>query len=55
MFIEIIKNIKTLSGHNSSVYCLAVLPDGLSLASGSGDFTIRIWNIKSGETTQILE
>ena len=35
-------SIKTLTGHTSSVYSLAVLPDG-SLASGSYDETIRIW------------
>jgi WD40 repeat protein len=32
---------------------MVLLTDG-SLASGSGDKTIRIWNLQSGETLQIL-
>jgi WD40 repeat protein len=39
--------IKTLSGHTSSVYSLAVLPDG-SLASGSVDTKIKIWDTLKG-------
>jgi WD40 repeat protein len=40
--------IKTLRGHNGSVYCLHWLKDGGgTLASGSGDHTIKIWNIES--------
>ena len=35
--------IRTLTGHAKTVLSLAVLPDG-SLASGSGDNKIRIWN-----------
>ena len=34
----------TLSGHTKWVMCLAVLSDGVSLASGSQDKTINIWN-----------
>jgi WD40 repeat protein len=39
--------IKTLTGHTNSVLSLAVLPDG-SLASGSGDKTIKIWDTIKG-------
>jgi WD40 repeat protein len=42
-----------LKGHLSGIKQLAVLPDN-SLASGSADSTIRIWNFKSGETLDIL-
>jgi WD40 repeat protein len=39
--------IKTLSGHTSSVLSLAVLPDG-SLASCSYDTKIKIWDTMKG-------
>ena len=39
--------IKTFSGHTSSVLSLAVLPDG-SLASGSDDTKIKIWDTMKG-------
>ena len=46
--------LKTLEGHTSIVTSLAVLSDG-SLASGSWDNTIRIWDTESGETIKILK
>jgi WD40 repeat protein len=36
-------NTHTLSGHKASVNSVAISPDGLTLASGSGDNTIRLW------------
>lgn len=36
-----------LSGHTSWVRSLAFSPDGLLLASGSDDKTVRIWNVAS--------
>ncbi len=39
-----------LNGDSSYVYSLAVLQDG-SLASGSGDKTIRIWDTKADQST----
>lgn len=49
------KTMKILTGHNGSIYCLAVLSDYL-LASGGGwrDKTIRIWNTTTGTTIKIL-
>ncbi len=35
-----------LLGHTDKVKCLAFHPKGLSLASGSRDKTVRIWDIK---------
>jgi WD40 repeat protein len=37
----------TLSGHTACVVSLCMLPDG-RLASGSGDATIKIWNVGTG-------
>ena len=43
------------SGHSESVRCLAVLPDDNSLASGSYDGTIRIWDVHSGIQQRVCE
>jgi len=42
-----------LNGHSDWVRSLAVLQDG-SLASGSYDKTIRIWDTKTGQSTKVL-
>ena len=36
-----------LTGHTSYIYSLIVLKDG-SLATGSGDNTVRLWTTKNG-------
>jgi len=51
--IPSIHNIKTLTGHTNYVYALTVLPDG-SLVSGSEDKTIKIWDVKNGQTIKTL-
>ena len=33
-----------LSGHTSYVWSVAWSPDGATRASGSGDFTVRVWD-----------
>jgi len=40
-------------GHSDSVRSLAILPDG-TLASGSSDKTIRIWDTITGKTLKLL-
>ena len=45
---------KSLLGHRYYVTALAWSPDGMFLASGSGDNTIRIWSIETHETLSVL-
>jgi hypothetical protein len=38
-----------LTGHTSHVTAVAFSPDGKLLASGSGDETVRIWDVATGK------
>ncbi|MFL5806131.1 MAG: WD40 repeat domain-containing protein, partial [Roseiflexaceae bacterium] len=37
-----------LQGHNTAVLSVAFSPDGMTLASGSADETIRLWDVVKG-------
>jgi choice-of-anchor C domain-containing protein len=41
--------IRTLPGHLNTVVSLAFSPDNRTLASGSQDGTVRLWNLRTGE------
>jgi WD40 repeat protein len=41
--------IKTLLSHTSCVIALIAIPQGNLLASGSADYTIKIWDLEKGE------
>ena len=44
----------TLEGHTDKVWSVAFSPDGKTLASGSWDQTVRIWNVDTEELLHIL-
>jgi WD40 repeat protein len=47
-------HIKTLQGHEDDVTVVTMLPDG-TLASGSKDSTVKIWNLQSGACIKTLQ
>ena len=47
--------LKTIVGHLGGVSCLLILSNGLELASGSWDETIKIWSLSSGKFRRELK
>jgi WD40 repeat protein len=47
-FFDTYKCIKTLIGHTHFVSSVAYSPDGQYIASGSGDKSVRVWDVESG-------
>ncbi|MGB7414294.1 MAG: PQQ-binding-like beta-propeller repeat protein, partial [Thermosynechococcaceae cyanobacterium] len=43
-----------LKGHGDSISTLAISPNGQLLASGSRDFTLKIWNLQTGQLLRTL-
>ena len=44
-----------LKGHTYGVTSVAFSPDGATLASGSGDNTVRLWDVATGAELRVLE
>ena len=47
--------IALLTGHTDPVNSVAFSPDGKTLVSGSGDQTVRLWNVDTGDLKATLE
>ena len=45
---------QTFSGHSNSVYSVAISSDGNTIATGSSDKTIKLWNASSGRELATL-
>lgn len=51
---EEVRKDTTFKGHTGSVTHLSVSLDGVSLASGSEDESVRIWDVKSRQTVKVI-
>jgi WD40 repeat protein len=47
--------IHPLEGHSRWVYTVVFLPDGSRVASGSGDSTVRVWDVQTGRCQHTLK
>jgi WD40 repeat protein len=43
-----------LEGHASLVTTVSVSPDGKQVVSGSDDYTLRVWDMSTGQYTRVL-
>ncbi|HSS75377.1 MAG TPA: TIR domain-containing protein [Thermoanaerobaculia bacterium] len=50
-----VKLLRTLEGHQEVVHSVAFDPKGGTLASGSADETVKLWEVRSGNLLRTLE
>jgi hypothetical protein len=49
-----LKEVKAMSSHTDSVYCVSATADGEFVVSGSRDFTMKVWKVATGECIATL-
>ena len=49
-----VKNVAALKGHTDPITSIVFSPDSKSLASGSSDKTIKLWDVATGKCTATL-
>ena len=47
--------LRTLEGHLDGIWCLATLPEGQRVVSGSKDDYLKVWDISTGDCLHTLE
>jgi hypothetical protein len=50
-----VKLLRTLEGHKDVVISVAFDPAGRTLASGSNDYTVKLWDVATGKLLRTLE
>ena len=48
------EEVRWLRGHTNSIWALAFSPDGKTLASGSADQTVKLWDTVSGQLRETI-
>ncbi len=49
-----VRPVRTLKGHWSAVFSVAFAPDGKTLATGSNDKTVKLWDAETGQPIRDL-
>lgn len=49
------ERLGTYSGHLGAIWTVDVSPNTILLATGSADNTVRLWNVKTGESVKVWE
>ena len=49
------RRLATLKGHTGEVSSVAFAPDGKTLATGSWDQTVKVWDITTGKELATLK
>jgi WD40 repeat protein len=52
---EMVEEMAALKGHSVAVYSISFSPDGRMLASNSGDGTIKLWEVATGNERATIE
>ena len=48
------RSLHILTGHTGAIHSISFSPDGNTLASGSKDGTIRLWDVSTGQSLHTL-